>query len=396
MARAPLAGGRLTAALVAAAAWVPLLWLGLAIVRARRSDPWRERRTARARLAHTLAAIATASAPAAKAAALGAWRRDAALLWGVARATPTAADFREAPDWARLWDEAERCSYGAEPALPADWTVRAEAALAAKRVPGFSPASAFLPRNLLPFVAAFMLAASPLGGADAGVTAYGRSEFAAAEKVWRDALAKQPRDWIARHNLALALAQQDRWGEAAAHATAAFAQNPAHPSVRWHFDLALARAGYTPPDLGNFARPGAAARLARLLSPAGWQGVLVSAAGLLALAAALVLLRTYGHAPRWISAPAAICVLAGVVATAAALVSLDRYGLAKDARAALVWHTTVLRSIPTEADTAQKTAPLPAGSLAIVDRSFLGWIRLAFPDGQTGWVRTEDVVRLYR
>lgn len=394
--RAPLAGGSLTAAIAAAVAWVPLLWLGLAVVRARRADPWRERREARARLARTLASLRAAASPAARSAALGAWRRDTAVLCGIGRATPTARDFRGAPDWAKLWEEAERCSYGMEITLPADWTARAEAALAAKRVPGFSPASAFLPRNLLPFVAVLMLATSPLGGADTGVAAYGRSEFAAAEKAWRDALANQPRDWIARHNLALALAQQDRWGEAAAHATAAFAQNPAHPSVRWHFDLTLARAGYTPPDLGSFARPDVIGRLARLLSPAGWQFVLMGAAALVGVAAALLLFRAYGHAPRWLTAPAAICVLAALVATTAALVSLERYGLAKDARAALVWHTTVLRSIPTEADTAQKTTPLPAGSLAVVDRSFLGWIRLAFPDGQTGWVRSEDVVRLYR
>jgi hypothetical protein len=31
-----------------------------------------------------------------------------------------------------------------------------------------------------------------------------------------------------------------------------------------------------------------------------------------------------------------------------------------------------------------------------VDRTFLGWARLAFPNGQTGWVRQEDIVWLYR
>jgi hypothetical protein len=93
---------------------------------------------------------------------------------------------------------------------------------------------------------------------------------------------------------------------------------------------------------------------------------------------------------------ATICVVTAVASAACAGASLHRYGLATDARTAVVWHATTLRSIPTEADTAQKTSPLSAGSLAVIDRSFLGWIRLAFPDGQTGWVRNEDVVRLYR
>ena len=78
------------------------------------------------------------------------------------------------------------------------------------------------------------------------------------------------------------------------------------------------------------------------------------------------------------------------------LVSLHLYGATTDPRAAIAWHQVLLRSIPTEADTQQKTASLPAGSLGIVDREFLGWVRLAFANGQTGWVRHQDIVWLYR
>jgi hypothetical protein len=63
---------------------------------------------------------------------------------------------------------------------------------------------------------------------------------------------------------------------------------------------------------------------------------------------------------------------------------------------AVVAQTTLLRSVPTEATNALKTSPLPAGSLAVVDQTFLGWSRLIFPNGQTGWVRTDAVVTLYR
>jgi len=315
----------------------------------------------------------------------------------VNRAAPTAAAFAGSPDWAQLWLEAESCLFGPGTALPSDWVMRAEAALTARRVPGFSPASVFLPRNLLPFVATLaLLAATPVGGADAGAAAYGRSEFAAAEKVWRDALAQRPTDWIAHHNLALALAQQDRWSEAAGHATAAFVQNPSHPSVRWHFDLALNRAGYAPPDLAAFARPRPVHQLARLFSPAQWQWILGGAGLMLGLAGALTLLHLYRRGPRWTPLAAWLCLALAFATGATASASLHRYGLAQDPRTAVVWHATTLRSIPTEADTAQKTSPLPAGSLALVERSFLGWLRLAFPNGQTGWVRNEDVVRLYR
>ena len=39
---------------------------------------------------------------------------------------------------------------------------------------------------------------------------------------------------------------------------------------------------------------------------------------------------------------------------------------------------------------------LAAGSVAIVDNTYLGWVRLSFENGQTGWVRKEDVVWFWR
>jgi len=31
-----------------------------------------------------------------------------------------------------------------------------------------------------------------------------------------------------------------------------------------------------------------------------------------------------------------------------------------------------------------------------VDKTFLGWSRLVFDNGQTGWVRTDDLVSLWK
>ena len=65
----------------------------------------------------------------------------------------------------------------------------------------------------------------------------------------------------------------------------------------------------------------------------------------------------------------------------------------------LVWNQTTLRSIPTEADTTQKTTPLAAGTLALADKVFLPgdrWVRLQFTNGQTGWLRQDDLIWLWR
>ena len=111
----------------------------------------------------------------------------------------------------------------------------------------------------------------------------------------------------------------------------------------------------------------------------------------------LFLLRAYRAAANGWTRPAAFTALgAAGLLLLCAVASLHFYGDAADPRAAIAWHQVLLRSIPTEADTQQKTSSLPAGSLGIVDKDFLGWVRLTFPNGQTGWVRQEDIVWLYR
>jgi SH3-like domain-containing protein len=67
-----------------------------------------------------------------------------------------------------------------------------------------------------------------------------------------------------------------------------------------------------------------------------------------------------------------------------------------DRRAVIAWRAGTLRSIPTEADTTQKTTPLAAGTLAVVDTPLLSWVRLRFENGQTGWIRREEVIPLWR
>jgi BatD DUF11 like domain len=380
-----------------------LFWLGLALRRARVSDPVRVQREARRRLAATLRELRSVTGVEARARLLLAWQHDTAILWNVAHAAPSAAVFHAGPKgisaaaWEALWIESDRVLYGPDAALPADWITRAEAALAAKRVAGFSPFQLFLSRNLFPFLALVLVGlllnapikADPLAD-------YRKGDFAAAEKSWRDALAAHPTDWIARHNLSLALAQQDHAGEAAAQAVAAFAQHPEDPSVRWHLGPAFEKAAYTAEPLAAFVQPGPLQEAAQLLSPAEWQFALVLAAALIALALGLWLLRGYGWRAGWINPSAWIVLSVALLLALTAAFGLRAYGTTADSRAVIAWHGTTLRSIPTEADTTQKTTTLAAGSVAIVDKTFLAWVRLSFDNGQTGWVRKEEVVPLWK
>ena len=383
-------------AMLAPFAVLAVFWLGLSAKRATLTDPGRQRRLARQRLAATLERLASTSTPASEQSALLlAWQHDAAVLWQIPRAAPAASALAD-PAWQQLWSEADRALYGPPADLPADWARRARTALAARRVPGFAVWRILYPRHLLPVLAvATTLIAPDLRAADAAA-AYRQGDYAVAEQAWAEVVQRNPADWIARHNLALALAQQDRWPEAAAQATAAFVQHPADTGGRLNLALACEKAGYTPGALAPFLEPGPRHALARLASPAEWECLAVASAAAFALALGGLLYGRFHRIPTWSRYLALATILAALLAGAASLVGRDTYGLAAHPQAALAWRGTTLHSIPTEAEINQQTTALAAGSLGVMDRTFLGWVRLRFEDGRTGWVRKQELVPLWK
>jgi lysylphosphatidylglycerol synthetase-like protein (DUF2156 family) len=172
-------------------------------------------------------------------------------------------------------------------------------------------------------------------------------------------------------------------------------QHPAHAAVRWHLAHVSEKAGYAPPPLAPFLRPTAQHTLAQLASPATWQRLLLTAACLLSLALAGLLARTYGHRSRLLSVAAFTLLPLGLLLAIASAIGWQTYTTAADASAVVAWRAGTLRSIPTEADTTQKTTALAAGSVAVVTKTFLGWQQLTFENGQTGWVRKDDLVPLW-
>jgi hypothetical protein len=420
--RDPLPGGAaagepfdsvvLTAALLAPVAGLGAFWFWLAWRRARATDPIRPHREARERMLALLGAM-DALDPAAKRARLREWQREVAALFAIPHAAPAATTFSafgrtaslprglanaDGEAWAGLWAEADRALYGAEGSLPADWTDRATRAATAVRVRGFQPLRLFLPRNLFPFAAALALVAAvgPQLKAEDPLAAYRRGEFTVAEKAWRAGVAARPTDWIARHNLSLVLAQQGKTAEAAAQAAAAFVQQPGHPAARWHFKHAAGQAGVVPAPLAAFLAPDLSRTWAEHHSPVQWQHLLIACAVTAAVALGVALATLYGRRSRRILVTAGVLAGLSLAAGGAAYAGLVTYGIARDNRAVIVTQSGVLRSIPTEADTTQKTTPLAAGTMALGGKTFLGWTQLTFENGQTGWVRKGDIVPLWR
>jgi hypothetical protein len=384
--------------------FVLAVWVVLAALRSRERDPQRLRREARVRLA---AALAELRGPAKlQPEQLRLWQRHVAALWEVPHAAPGtplvhACVGRHSQDaasvWAKLWSEADRALHSRDNQLPADWMNRAEGALQAVRVPGWPPFSLFAGRNLLPFLFTLVLLLAPVTAqADGSGEAYKRGDFAAAGAGWQKSVATAPDDWTVRHNLGLALAQQDRWAEATAHWTSSFLLNSRADATRWNLVLGLQRSGLAPSELVEFSRGEGRYALARWAPPGEWQLALVGAALLIAAALVGLLLQGYGRIGGWARPTALIAILLAILLAATATLSLHTYGLLAHPEAVLVWKASTLRSIPTEADTTQKTTPLSAGSIAIAEKDFLNWTKLGFAGGQGGWVRTEDLIRLYR
>ena len=396
-AAAPLPASTLHLALISCVACPLFAWIWLALRRARSTDPRLPQRMARLRLASTLNALRNTTDTAQITALLQQWQCDTALLWQIATAVPTAAQF-PSEDWAELWTESERVLYRAGTNLPHDWISHAQQSLAAKRVPSFSVFQLFLPRNLLPclialFVSAFVLL--PSSFATDGRSAYTKGDFTTAAATWQDALKANPLDWSAHHDLSLTLVQQNQWNQAAGHALAAFVQRPDNASVRWHLGFALKGAGIRPAEVAPFIEPDALHSLALMASPSCWQFTLIASAWIAALSLGLWFWSAYGG-PRWFKFTAWSLLVITALFAATAGTSLHLYGTLADNRAVFVTKSTTLRSIPTELDTPQKSAPLTVGVIAVTDKTFLGWKRLAFPNGQTGWVRSEDLVALWK
>ena len=390
----PVAKGTLVLACAAPFAAFGVLWLGLAYRRARATDPFKPQREARRRLASTITALR--GAPTGDRPRLViAWQRDSALLWKLEHAAPPPGSVED-PEWRALWEEADRSLYSADGQLSGDWAGRADAALTRKTVRGFRPARTLLPSNLIPLLGLGLALAAAAGLAADPADVYRKGDFSAAEKAWSETVEAHPLDWSSRHNLSLALAQEDRFGEAAAHAAAAFVQKASEAAIRRQLVYASDKAGFVPEPLDVLIQPGPVQALARLESPGGWQRAAMLAAVLAATAFALLLLAAYGRRRRrWVRWGALALLVGALFLGGAAVVGFRAYGVTADTRAIVVWRTGLLRSIPTEADVSQKTSPLAAGSAGIADKAFLTWIRIVFPNGETGWVPHKEVVYVW-
>jgi hypothetical protein len=364
------------------------LWLLLALQRAYERDPDRVARGAHSRLRATLDRFARTTDVAERRRLVRAWQRDVALRWKLGRAAPVPESFGEHDGWRALWVEADRFLYARAGDMAPDWGERAQRLWSEQGPPPpFAPSTTFRPANLLPAVCAV--------GVVLACCALPKPSMAqsAAEGSIRASLHANPLDWRARHNLAVTLAAQKRWDEAAGQAAVAWIQQPAAPETRALWTRTAREGGYSLEPGSSVPRPsGWRGRAIAVASPAGWRWMALAFAWVGVGGAATLLFARFHGGRRPLMAIGAALVVVAACGGVAAAAALSAYGVLARPDAVLVWKAAPLRALPVYTPAESAPAQLAAGVAGRVDRSFLGWRRVRFSDGRAGWLRQEALI----
>ena len=364
-----------------------LLWTGLAARRAHVGDGTYERRCARAALRRFIKRLANKGGEP-TAVELERWCELTAVMMGVTRAAPAATDIARAlgdiegaPDkqsWFTLWHQARQSMYAAQSTLPQDWVKRAWDAIEQTRVLRAASPWPVSRGHWLPaataMVVALLVFVAPVAGAPKPEQAYAAGEYAAAREGWNIWLSEHPTDWAAHTNLGLTYAQEEAWGGAAAHWTAAYLQAPRHEVVVSNMRLGLDHIDGVEPALRRVVAGAWYDRFFGRFSPTEWQMTMRFAAvvfGLGLCGQVVVFYRNTVLGRRMVGGLLAGSLFLGVMSS----VAVHRYGILGNPAVACIIRATDLRSVPSDLVEQQQMAPLLPGRLVIVDGTYFGWVR---------------------
>ncbi len=373
-----------------------VIWIALVARRALDRDPQRPRRDARRRALRLLDQIEHAPSPTRLPDLVWQWERAVVRARDFPQAMPRPESFGRDTPWYILWQEANAAIFTAAPSLPADWAGRARAETKALRVPRFSVGSLFNPAHFLLLCAAIALLLPVGARAAEAPELYRAGDFVGAEQAARAAVQRDPLDPAARHNLALALAQQGRWMEASGPAVAAFVQNPRDKSIRWDVEVIAGQVHLGTPEISRLLRHDLLGWWCTQASPRGWQLLLIAGAWLAAVGFCLWVRERFLSRRSNTRLFAVAAFVLGLLLAIGSAVALNVAGNLVPGNAALVWRNSTLRSVPTEAGDRSGVSPLAAGNLVRTDELFLTWRHIVLPNGQAGWVRDEDLASLWK
>jgi hypothetical protein len=374
--------------------------------RFRHDDPNRSAKTAKRQLIIQTARLEKVTDPVEKREELIDWMNLGARALAIPMATPSVFDIERhlsgrrqsaaRSDWSLLWKEAEEALYGFGQELSVDWIARAKSIVPKVRVHRRPFPSFFRRRYWLPSIL-ILIALHPSDSLDAKtlLDQYREGEFVESELGWRENVTKKPLNSVARNNLALALAQQERWPEANAFWTTAYVLDPANSDLRWNLRAGLSRAPGIQPRLAALLEAKGLNWVATRLSPGAWDRIQGIGAILTALSIGLGVYGLFRHI-RIAVFIAPVALIAGTASLAIGAISAFQYGVLAQPNAVVVQKDSVLQSIPTDVADVQQSRNLPAGEIAVIEGEFLSWRKVRLDSGETGWVRKTVILPVYR
>ena len=346
------------------------------------------------------------------------WQKSVAGTLGVDGATPSWEDIiKGAPtlsqadqqELEKCWLESEETLYGRNQTLGEDWSERVAALAQRIDLPTVKFWETLRLRNLHPwgsFLLILWLGGLSLFGAEKKeattenkitepLRMYRTANFEGAAEIWAEKVRAQPTDSIARNNLALAFYQLGDKERALAHGLSAYLMSPAIESVAWNARIFAGSADQLDPAINRLWEDHWTAWLTSRLGVFAWQLILVGGSTLAALGGILWLASGYyGFYRRIFFRAGSGAVLLGAMVAMMAGLALGVYGKLADRGAVMIVDVEPLRSIPTEVEPQAEKA-YPPGSIAHLEKSFLGWSKIRLPNHDMGWIRTEHIVPLY-
>lgn len=346
------------------------------------------------------------------------WQKSVAGTLGVEGATPSWEDLiqggptlleEDRSELEKCWMESEEALYGRGRTLAESWSARAMALAQRIDLPKIKIWETLRSRNVLPwgtFILLLWAGGLQIEAAETkGVVAqekavdpvgmYRVADFKGAEKIWSERVRLNSNDPIARNDLALANYQLGDKERALAHGLSAYLMAPTTESVAWNLGIFAGAADQLDPAINRLGDDNWTAGLTSRLGVFAWQAILVAGITLAALGGGLWLASGYyGFYRRLFFRLGSGIVLGGAVIALLAGLALGVYGKLADRSAVMIVDVEPLRSIPSELEPQAEKA-YPPGSIAHLEKSFLGWSKIRLPNHDMGWIRTEHIVPLY-
>lgn len=345
------------------------------------------------------------------------WQQAVFKLLGIKKAAPRATEIQKVEQnilsqeslngLYKSYRTVEDALYGIETGVRiGDWCDETKRIAQEVKFPPQRWMGVLAPKNVWPWIGLWMVCvgsdlaaqnptATPSTPADNPIGLYREGSFEKAEQIWAEAARKNMSDPVSRNNLALAYYQVGDKERALAYGLSAYLLSPNTATVAWNTRIFAQGADQLDGAVLALWDDQGAAWLTSRFGVFGWQGILILGIATCALSAGLLLASGYFEKNSSILFRiGVVTLLAGLLGVGGGGSALGIYGKLADRDAVMIVDVEPLRSVPTEVEPQAEKA-YPPGSIAHLEKSFLGWSKIRMPNQDVGWIRTEHLVPLY-